>query len=50
MVRKYINTIVNVALYLERDPKFVKLGIRELLLMSYWEVVKGGCLKSDRKL
>lgn len=50
MVGKYINTIINVVLYLERDLKFVELGVRELLLGSYLEVVKGGCLKSGRKL
>lgn len=35
MVGKYINTVINVALYLERDLKFVELGVRGFLLVDY---------------
>lgn len=52
MVKKYINTTVDMVLHLERDLKVFlwKRASEGLQSVSYFEVTEGGSLKLEGKL
>lgn len=50
MIKKYTNTTINTALYLEKDLKFACGSTSEgLQLMNYCEMMEGGLSESGWK-